>query len=312
MQLFENRLFACFLVTTILGAGIGLGPIANPAIAKTKVKEEKKRSPEKIIRSNLQELANHATNRDAAAMAILWSENATYVDEDGEATIGRDALKNRFDQGFRLGEPVTITLKTENLSFLGDESAVARGIVEKVGDTAFPFPATRFMMIFKKENGKWLISNATETTIQKPTKNDLLKEVSWLIGTWKAQRDKATVGLTARWIGKGNFMLLSFVIEKPGQSKVKEAQIIGWDPIEHRPISWSFDSDGGFGNGHWFKQNNQWHVEVSGVHSDGSETNAVNVFTLKDNDNFTWKSTSRTIGDEPLPDSAVIKVQRIK
>lgn len=316
MHKYGKKLQAYLLATCLLGSGLGLAPsTANNALAKSKDKKSSKKvsqSAETQIKNTLNELAKAAASGNAQAMTDLFTETATYIDETGQATVGKSALLNRFTEGIKGNQKNSVSIDLTKVSMLGDSAAVARGVVKKAVEDEIALPSTRFMMVLKKDGDGWLISNATETPIENPAGRELLKNLAWLEGDWKATRNNATVKMSANWIGKKNFMLLRFEIERAGQPKVKEAQIIGWDPREGQPISWSFDSSGGFGSGYWFKKDNVWQVAVNGVHTDGSETNSINLFSMKDKDNFTWQSTSRTIGDELVPDSAIVNVERVK
>ena len=59
-------------------------------------------------------------------------------------------------------------------------------------------------------------------------------------------------------------------------------QVIGWDPAAGTIRSWMFDSDGGFGEGIWTKNDNTWIVKFSQVLPDGRKASATNIYTLVD------------------------------
>ena len=56
-------------------------------------------------------------------------------------------------------------------------------------------------------------------------------------------------------------------------------QIIGWDPIDERIRSWTFDSEGGFADGYFTREGSRWLLRETGVAPDGSRTGADNTIT---------------------------------
>ena len=89
-------------------------------------------------------------------------------------------------------------------------------------------------------------------------------------------------------------------------------QFVGWDPIAGQIRSWTFDSDGGFGEGLWIQDGNQWLVKASFVLADGSRASALNVYTFVDNDTIRWQSTNREIAGELQPNIPEVTVVRQK
>ena len=67
-------------------------------------------------------------------------------------------------------------------------------------------------------------------------------------------------------------------------------QLIGWNPQIQRIQSWVFTSDGGQAVGQWSPRGNGWVIETTGMLSDGTPTQAVNIFTRLDDNALSWKS----------------------
>lgn len=87
-------------------------------------------------------------------------------------------------------------------------------------------------------------------------------------------------------------------------------QVVGWDPIESRIRSWTFDSEGGFGEGHWIQDGNRWLVKTSYVLASGERASALNVFTYVDQNTFRWQSIDREIAGELQPNIPEVTVVR--
>jgi hypothetical protein len=71
-----------------------------------------------------------------------------------------------------------------------------------------------------------------------------------------------------------------------------------------------FDSDGGFGEGTWSQKDNCWIVKFSQVLPDGRKASATNIYTLVDENTFTWQSIGRQVDGEFLPNIEPVKVVR--
>ena len=89
-------------------------------------------------------------------------------------------------------------------------------------------------------------------------------------------------------------------------------QFVGWDPLAGQIRSWTFDSEGGFGEGLWIQDGDQWLVKASFVLADGSRASSLNVYTYVDDDTIRWQSTNREIAGELQPNIPQVTVVRQK
>jgi hypothetical protein len=80
-------------------------------------------------------------------------------------------------------------------------------------------------------------------------------------------------------------------------------QRIGWDPALKKLRSWTFDSEGGFFNGLWTKDNNQWLLTSAGVKADGDAVTATSLYTIVDNEMITWQYRSLIVGGDVRSES---------
>jgi hypothetical protein len=199
---------------------------------------------------------------------------------------------------------------TESLRFPSSNIALVDGTVNQK-DVDQTVQSTRFSIVLVKQKGEWLISSATETPIATPAAANPLQPLEWLVGNWSADRDGASVTMNAEWVPSKNFIMCKFETQKPGGAKQTEVQIIGWDPREERPVSWHFDSNGGFGQGTWTQRANGWQVDASGVERNGSTTTSTNVFSRTDSNSFSWQSVNRRVDGVTVGDTVPLKVQRV-
>jgi hypothetical protein len=79
-------------------------------------------------------------------------------------------------------------------------------------------------------------------------------------------------------------------------------QRIGWDPQTGQFRSWIFDSEGGFAEGRWEKDESAWTIQQSGVLPDGGTASAMALLAPDGKDAFDWTLTYRRVGGDKLAD----------
>ena len=139
-----------------------------------------------------------------------------------------------------------------------------------------------------------------------------LDELDWLVGEWVDQGGDTTIATSYSRTLNRRFLTGSFSITTDGQVTLEGTQLIGWDPIEKRIHSWTFDSEGGFGEGRWMRDGDRWLVKTSFVLASGEQASSLNVFAYVDADTFRWQSTGREIGGELQPSIPEVTVVRKK
>jgi uncharacterized protein (TIGR02246 family) len=267
---------------------------------------------EEAIKAVSSSLTRNLAAGDSRAIAALWTEDATYVDSDGVKYKGRKALEERFSSVFNRRGRQVVTFAPETLKNLGPGAFMAEGTVLRKAASGALIPETRYSIVFVKQNGQWLISSATETEIANTEASNPLEELSWLIGDWHAEGNGAIVSMKAEWTANKNFITCIYNLKSTGDlSPVESKQVIGFDPNKNLPVSWHFDSTGGFGYGSWIKKNDQWMVENSGTERNGTTTSACTIFTVETPDQFTWQSIDRRVDGETVNDTNVLKVSRV-
>lgn len=301
----------------LVSAGLTLSSFAASHGASTK---ESKGAPPKMtaleeqehaVRSVLHDLSQAVTKGDAEKTASFWAEDAVFIDEAGDQSRGRAALRERFIKGFQQRTASTIGLHPETITLPAPNVALVVGSVSsKSGDVLMP--AARFSMVLVKQNGVWLINEATETVMQHTHAIDHLKELTWLIGKWQVNKPNSSIKLEADWAANKTFIHSKCTSTLPDGAQQVDSQVIGWDPRTKSIVSWHFDSNGGFGYGKWNKQPNGWEVDFAGVGADGSSTRATNVFTVKGADEFTWQSVGQSSDGVAIADTEALQIQKVR
>jgi hypothetical protein len=137
-----------------------------------------------------------------------------------------------------------------------------------------------------------------------------LSELEWMIGKWIDQGDTSTITAECSWIHERQFLSRSFQVTTNGDEVLAGTQIIGWDPIDGRIRSWTFDSEGGRGEGYWSRDDDRWLIKTFFVLATGERASAINVITYVDENTLRWQSTNREIAGELQPNIPEVTVIR--
>jgi hypothetical protein len=139
-----------------------------------------------------------------------------------------------------------------------------------------------------------------------------LEVLAWMVGTWVDAGEDATVITECSWTKNRKFLKRSFKVEIDEGVTLEGDQFVGWDPIAGQIRSWTFDSEGGIGEGLWIQDGNRWLVKASFVLADGARASALNVYAHVDADTIRWQSTNREIAGELQPNIPEVTVVRQK
>lgn len=234
---------------------------------------------------------------DAAAAAATFAEDALAVDEQGERTEGREAIRDQLAATFADSPGATISIKVDALRFLGPDTALEEGRTTVTPAAGGGAPEeSRFTVVYIKRDGRWLQSAIRDETQDDLTPHDRLKELEWLVGEWVNESQDAVVNTTCKWAGNGNFLYREFTMKTRGQAVLSGTQRIGWDPLRKQFKTWIFDSEGGHGEGYFSHTGNEWVIKVEGVGREGLPMTATNIITRQGKDRLGWRSIDRTLG----------------
>lgn len=248
---------------------------------------------------------------DAKALAAMWSPEAVYTNPlSGEQVVGREAIEKQFAGIFADEKDAKLEAKTDSIQFISPSVAVEHGTA-KVITAEQAADETEYTAIYVKRDAQWLLDRVTEEEVViTPSHYEQLKDLEWMTGNWVDQDDEATVVTQCNWTRNNNFMIRSFTIEIRDRIDMAGMQIIGWDPATKQVRSWVFDSDGGFGQGTWKKQDNRWYIQQSGVLPDGRKSSSVNIIKYVDDNTCTVQSINRTVDDELLPNVEEVTITK--
>jgi uncharacterized protein (TIGR02246 family) len=318
-MIFKNK--PRLLILLAVSAGIAFSNYASPAncaFASSKVASKTlklvtlSQTDKDGIRSQIASLSSYIAAGDAKSLSTLWTEDASYIDSDGNVVAGRDNLEKRFATQFKDDGKQSYVLSADAIRALSTTVAQSEGTVHRKEGTTVQ-PETRYSMVFVKEHGSWKIASAVETPIaaSEATGHESLADLSWLVGDWKAERNGGAVRMKAEWASDKNFIRCTYEIKKPNQPVMTDFQVIGWDPIKNQIVSWLFNASGGVGHGFWYKKGAKWVVESSGLERDGSTCGAINIIEPTDPNTFVWESLNRSVDGIALGDTLPLKIERV-
>jgi uncharacterized protein (TIGR02246 family) len=274
---------------------------------------EKPLGDEMAIRKALESYVEAFNRGDAAAAASHWSKDGEYVaPSSGDRLKGPDKIRQGLEAFFAQNKGLKVKAASFDIQLQSADRAMEKGVAvfQRQGE---PEEEVLYTAALVKEDGTWKLLNVEEEESTVPLATIAqLGQLEWLIGDWVDQDEAATVETVFRWTQNYSFINGSFNVSVEGHPDVAGTQVIGWDPTAKKIRSWVFDSKGGFGQGEWAREGNQWTVKLKSVLANGHKASSVNIYTYVDPDTFTWQSIGREVDGAPLPNIDEVTVVRKK
>jgi hypothetical protein len=88
-------------------------------------------------------------------------------------------------------------------------------------------------------------------------------------------------------------------------------QVVGFDPRSVEIRSWTFQSDGGFGDATWSRSGDDWLVKSSQTLPDGRAASGTFVYSRVSDDEMTVRLIGHEIEGEPQPSGEAITIKRV-
>jgi uncharacterized protein (TIGR02246 family) len=275
--------------------------------------EPKATGDEAAIRAAFTAYLTATTNADFKGVLAFWATDADYIDEAGKMTRGKEQIGELFKKSLPQRKGIKISGKLNSIKFLRPEVCLVDGSIEFTEKDGIK-ESGRYAVVWTKSGDKWLISSVrdlpSEVTDLPSMSAAQLQGLEWLVGEWHDDGAAKDVVVSIRWDTNKAFLLMNYSVKNEGADPLLVTMRIGWDPIHGRVRSWTFDSNGGFGEGFWTKDGKKWVVGTSGVLPDGGTGGATLTYEFVDANTFVWKATDRDIDDQPLADAEVKFVRK--
>jgi hypothetical protein len=171
---------------------------------------------------------------------------------------------------------------------------------------------SRYIAVIARDNQTWRIASLRDFNNEPvPSPHDRLEQLGWLVGEWINEGTDAQVSVVYQWSEDGNYLLGEYTVAHAGERVMKTTHRIGWDPVQGRLRSWTFDSDGGFADGAWTSADEEWIVKSVAVLPNGISGSATITFHRENEDRFIMIGTDRVVGSTREPDFEVTVVRKL-
>jgi uncharacterized protein (TIGR02246 family) len=266
---------------------------------------------ERALRALADDFAKAFNAGDAKAIAAQFAPQAEMVDLDGNLVQGREAIEKFYAEHLE-HQPFELDVQIESLRFVGDDLAVEDGHLTFSSEDEDVTLRSRYTVIHARRGGEWLIVSSRDVVNpnDRVPPHEHLKQLGWLVGDWVEEGGDSLVSTSCRWDESKNFLLSEYTVKVAGQTSMSGTQRIGWDPLTRQIKTWTFDSDGGYGEGYWHRDGDRWVVKLTGVSADGRTGSTTQIHTRQNDHTRTWSAVDRLHGSEPLPDIEEITVVR--
>ena len=249
---------------------------------------------------------------DASAVAGFWAEDGEFVDLTGRRLQGRPAIQDAFKDYFAENKGMKLRIDVNSVRFVTPDLAIEDGMTSLISPDGTSPSHARYTNVHVKRDGQWILESVREAPYTPPGNYEHLRGLEWTIGEWVDEGDGPEIGhVSLEWSPDGNFLISTQDVTVRDTLVSRSTEWIGWDPSTSQIRSWSFEADGGIGEGVWSNQGDQWIIKTNAILPDGKKLVATNLITRTGPDAVTWQSKDRTLDGKPLPDVNEIKMKRV-
>jgi uncharacterized protein (TIGR02246 family) len=270
--------------------------------------------PKADIRKLLTVMEERFNQGDAKGLAACWTPSGDFVNQSGDRFEGRANIEKAFQQSFSARKKCTMQARLLALRIVNDGLALVDVLPDVKPRPASQASDANLSLVLINRDGRWLIENARETR-SAPLQVQHLKELEWLVGDWTgvvAPQSGVALRSTCGWTDSRAYLIRKFTVEGKNGVLHSGTEVIGWDPRARRIRSWTFDSDGGFGENVWVQDGNRWLIKYSGTLANGNDVSATHVIAIVDADTLKIQSKDRIADGQRQPDVPEVTLKRQK
>lgn len=307
-------------LTVVAAAAVSVAAVAarqdDPPQPKADAAAASVSAEEKAVREFVARFAAAYNQKDADAVAALFTPDARIYSEDGRRAEGRPAIRERFATTFEASPELKIRLGTTSIRFLSADVAVEEGAAVAIEPKDLD-ATTHYTAVHVRRDGHWLTAEVRDhpaPVAEDDHRDDgdhALADLGWLTGEWVDEDDEGLAHTSGRWADGHAYILRDFTVRLQGLPPTRGTQRIGWDPVRQTVRSWAFDSEGGYTESTWTHVGpDRWIIKSNGFLRDGRATSSTNTLTRLSPDAFRWSSADRVLGDEELSEVEEVLVVR--
>jgi uncharacterized protein (TIGR02246 family) len=276
---------ATFGVTTVVFAEDDISQSGEPA----------------AVRAAAKEYAAALRRADVDALRTMWTPDGEYVDAAGQKFNVRQMLARQDAAKPSISPSPDAPVQESTLRFVAPTVAIEDGVSGRAM-TDEGKPATgRFMAVWVKRDGRWLLDSLRETVAAAPTVSERLRELEWLIGEWVGANDDGVILVSSHWSNDGQFIIREFIDRGNDRDFVSATQRIGWDAATGKIKCWTFDSQAGVAEGFWRRDGKRWIVKTKEVMPNGEKLTTSAVYIPEGGRRFVWEAAGAKVGSESVP-----------
>jgi uncharacterized protein (TIGR02246 family) len=267
---------------------------------------------ETALINNAKAFADAFQKGDAKAVAAFWAEDGDYVDYNAHRFEGCVAIENAFKEVFAENKDLKLRIEIDSLRFVMPDVVIEDGTTSVIPPDGGPPSQARYTNLHIKKDGQWVLQSVREALYSPPGSYEHLRGLERAVGDWADEQDGPEVSLVSfEWSSERNFLISTQSVTVGDTLVSGVTEWIGWDPATSQLRSWSFEANGGTGQGVWSNEGNEWIIKTNVVLPDGKKLSATNVVTRNGPDAITWQSKDRTLDGEALPNAKKITMKRV-
>jgi len=250
---------------------------------------------------------------DAKALGVFWTTDADYIGPDGRVLRGRDAIVVDYAELFEANKGLKARIEMHSIRFPTPETAIEDGVTTVIGPEGSLPSRTRYTNTLVKRDGQWMLSSVRESDYVPAGNAEHLRTLDWTIGDWLEERSDRGPRAHAifDWTPDLHYIVVARGVVVGDALLFAGSERIGWDPITQRVRSWSFEADGGFGEGAWTSADGTWIIRSNAVLASGSRMVSTTTVKRVDPVTITWQVTGQSIDGIKVPDSPVVTMKRV-
>jgi uncharacterized protein (TIGR02246 family) len=306
----RNRFFWLVLLCAA-GGSIALLEYSTPAVAAQP--KGANAADQDAIAKRAEAFIEAFQKGDAKVIAAFWTSDGDYTDMTGKRLAGRDAIEKSFTEFFADNKGLKLRIDSDSLRFVTPDVAIEDGTTHVLHPDGAPPSRAKYTIVHVKKDGQWQLGSVRETVFTAPSNYEHLHGLEGLIGTWADDAGKGeVVRISFNWSENQNFITSTFESTFKNISIGGGTQWIGWDPAAKTVRSWSFFSNGGFGEGAWTQAGKSWTIKTAAVLPDGKKATGTDTVTIVDAETISFQAKDRTVDGKPVPDIKEVRLKRVK
>jgi uncharacterized protein (TIGR02246 family) len=279
----------------------------------SRLSREVARAEEKAIRKALDSFTAAFNKGDLEGLMTPWTEDAEFASASGKVYRGKAQVRVLLKKSLTANKGARESIQTHSIRFLKPDVAIEEGVVTLTTlDGAAE--SGRYESLWVKQNERWYMSRVRDLPDRaeegRSVAHQMLKPLAWMVGEWVDKDGKGDVAMTCRWSPGQTFLLQEYPIKQNDGTIGYVWLRIGWDAAAGQLRSWVFDSMGGFGEGRWKREGNDWLVPSEGHYPDGRKASSDNRWKYVNDETTIWTSRNRQAEGQPLPDLTITFIKK--